>query len=191
LFEVTEDGADDGGGAGGADEARTLTSAHHPFTAPHQDDIELVWQQAAGAGAGAGAGASADMDVEALLQARAQHYDLVLNGWELGGGSIRIHSAALQRHVLENCLRLPAARVETFSHLLGALELGAPPHGGIALGLDRLVALLCRAPSLRDVIAFPKSAAGNELMTDAPSAATPEQLAEYHIAVATDNDEVM
>ena len=114
----------------------------------------------------------------------------------------RIHSSELQRHVLENvmklsetkvgaCLRacvvgsllMGVAQVEDFSHLLNALGHGSPPHGGFAVGLDRLVATLCGADSLRDVIAFPKSAAGKELMTGSPAPAAVADLAEYHIAV--------
>lgn len=84
---------------------------------------------------------------------------------------------------MEDVLQLPSSLVGSFEHLLSALSYGAPPHGGIALGLDRLVSVLVGASNVRDVIAFPKSTMGNELMTNAPAAATPEQLAEYHIAV--------
>ena len=80
------------------------------------------------------------------------------NGWELGGGSIRVHDAALQEAIMRTALDLPPAQVHSFTHLLDALRHGCPPHGGIALGLDRCLSLLCGAPSLRDVIAFPKSA---------------------------------
>jgi aspartyl-tRNA synthetase len=89
----------------------------------------------------------------------------------------------VQWHLLKDILRLPQAQLDTFTHLIDALGHGAPPHGGMALGLDRLVALLCRAPSLRDVIAFPKSMAGRELMTGSPAEVQPKQLEEYRIAV--------
>ena len=126
-------------------------------------------------------------DVEALvgggdpLAVAGQHYDMVLNGVEIGGGSIRIHDAETQRFVLESVLQLSPEVVGGFSHLLEALASGTPPHGGIAFGFDRLVATLCEAGSLRDVIAFPKSAMGNEPLTGAPAAVTVAQLAEYRL----------
>lgn len=123
--------------------------------------------------------------IRELLSIRAAHYDLVANGWEIGGGSLRLHRAEDQKAVFDNILRLPKHQVDGFRHLLQALENGAPPHGGIAFGLDRLVVLLSgsqAATSLRDVIAFPKSAIGNEPLTGAPAEATKAQLLEYHIA---------
>ncbi|KAK8779724.1 hypothetical protein V5799_018937 [Amblyomma americanum] len=136
----------------------SVRSNHHPFTAPHPDDARLLFTEP--------------------LSARGQHYDLVLNGWEVAGGSIRIHHAATQRHVLENILQ---EDVVELSHLLEALEAGAPPHGGIALGLDRLVCLACGAPSIRDVIAFPKSADGRDLMASAPAPLAPSERKLYHL----------
>ncbi|KAM7162182.1 aspartate--tRNA ligase, mitochondrial isoform 1-T2 [Macrochelys suwanniensis] len=138
-----------------------LESAHHPFTAPHPSDTSLIYSEPA--------------------KVRSQHYDLVLNGSEIGGGSIRIHNAELQRFVLETVLKEDP---ELLSHLLEALKCGAPPHGGIALGLDRLICLVAGAPSIRDVIAFPKSFKGRDLMSNAPDYITPEELEPYHIQVA-------
>ncbi|KAM4655561.1 aspartate--tRNA ligase, mitochondrial isoform 1-T7 [Amazona ochrocephala] len=138
-----------------------LEAAHHPFTAPHPSDTSLLYSDP--------------------TKVRSQHYDLVLNGNEIGGGSIRIHSAEQQRFVLEKVLKEDS---EVLSHLLEALELGAPPHGGIALGLDRLISLIVGAPSIRDVIAFPKSFRGRDLMGNAPDYVTPEELKPYHIQVS-------
>ncbi|NWY06389.1 SYDM protein, partial [Nothoprocta ornata] len=138
-----------------------LESAHHPFTAPHPSDMDLLYSDPA--------------------KVRSQHYDLVLNGNEIGGGSIRIHNAELQRFVLEKVLKEDS---EVLSHLLEALEFGAPPHGGIALGLDRLISLIIGTPSIRDVIAFPKSFRGRDLMGNAPDYVTPEELEPYHIQVS-------
>uniref|UniRef100_A0A8B9D0T0 Aspartyl-tRNA synthetase 2, mitochondrial n=1 Tax=Anser brachyrhynchus TaxID=132585 RepID=A0A8B9D0T0_9AVES len=138
-----------------------LESAHHPFTAPHPVDTNLLYSDP--------------------TKVRSQHYDLVLNGNEIGGGSIRIHNAEQQRFVLEKVLKEDS---EVLSHLLEALEFGAPPHGGIALGLDRLISLIVGAPSIRDVIAFPKSFRGRDLMGNAPDYVTPEELEPYHIQVS-------
>ncbi|XP_062437661.1 aspartate--tRNA ligase, mitochondrial [Rhea pennata] len=138
-----------------------LESAHHPFTAPHPADTSLLYSDP--------------------TKVRSQHYDLVLNGNEVGGGSIRIHNAELQRFVLEKVLKEDS---EVLSHLLDALEFGAPPHGGIALGLDRLISLIIGAPNIRDVIAFPKSFRGRDLMGNAPDYVTPEELEPYHIQVS-------
>uniref|UniRef100_A0A8D0LC70 Aspartyl-tRNA synthetase 2, mitochondrial n=1 Tax=Sphenodon punctatus TaxID=8508 RepID=A0A8D0LC70_SPHPU len=138
-----------------------LESAHHPFTAPHPSDADLLYTEPA--------------------KVRSQHYDLVLNGSEIGGGSIRIHNAKQQRFVLEAVLK---EDTELLSHLLEALEYGAPPHGGIALGLDRLICLITGASSIRDVIAFPKSFKGRDLMSNAPDYIVPEELEPYHIQVA-------
>ncbi|XP_078417644.1 aspartate--tRNA ligase, mitochondrial [Cetorhinus maximus] len=135
-------------------------SAHHPFTAPHPDDAHLIYTEPG--------------------KVRSQHYDLVLNGNEIGGGSIRIHNMELQHYVLETILKEDSG---SLSHLLEALDSGAPPHGGIALGLDRLIALTVGALSIRDVIAFPKSSRGRDIMSNAPDYVSPEELSPYHIQV--------
>ncbi|XP_074545720.1 aspartate--tRNA ligase, mitochondrial [Halichoeres trimaculatus] len=137
-----------------------LESAHHPFTAPLPEDAQLLYTEP--------------------LKVRGQHYDLVLNGCEIGGGSIRIHKASVQEHVLKNILREDPSLL---SHLLEALDSGAPPHGGIALGLDRLVSIMVGASSIRDVIAFPKSFRGHDLMSSAPDFVPEEELRSYHISV--------
>ena len=139
----------------------TLSSVHHPFTAPNPEDLELL--------------DSAPEKVRALA------YDVVLNGLELGGGSIRINDPALQRKVL-SMLGIDATTAQKrFGFLLDALSAGAPPHGGIALGFDRLAMVLAGASSLRDVIAFPKTTAARALFEDAPSAVPPEDLRELHL----------
>ncbi|KAJ1734835.1 aspartate--tRNA ligase msd1 [Coemansia biformis] len=136
-----------------------LSATHHPFTAPVEDDLPLLYTDPA--------------------RVRGQHYDLVLNGVELGGGSIRVHDPDVQQHIFHEVLRLAPDVEASFGHLVAALGHGCPPHGGIALGLDRLVAVLTGSTSLRDVIAFPKAASGRDLSVHAPAPATADQLAEY------------
>ncbi len=137
-------------------------SSHHPFTAPLPEDIPLLRSDP--------------------RRVRGQHYDIVVNGVELGGGSIRIHQPELQRLVFEEVLGLPADLVKArFGYMLEAFRYGAPPHGGIALGFDRLVALLCGTASIRDVIAFPKTAKGTCLMTESPGPVEARQLRELHL----------
>ena len=144
------------------EEEDRYVATHHPFTAPVPEDIDLL-----------------DSDPKAV---RGQHYDLVLNGVELGGGSIRIHQPGLQKKVFEEVLKIPADIVDSrFGYMLRAFEYGAPPHGGIAFGLDRMVAILTKKPSIRDVIAFPKNQKGQELMTGSPGTATEKQLRDLHI----------
>ena len=139
-------------------------SSHHPFTAPVAEDIPLL--------------ASDPKKV------RGQHYDIVVNGVELGGGSIRIHQPELQKIIFEQLLQIPPDVVKArFGYMLQAFKYGAPPHGGIALGFDRMVAMLCRTSSIRDVIAFPKTAKGTDLMTDSPAPVEPKQLRDLHIEV--------
>ncbi|MGA2543249.1 MAG: aspartate--tRNA ligase [Verrucomicrobiota bacterium] len=139
-------------------------SSHHPFTAPVTADIPLL--------------ASDPKKV------RGQHYDIVVNGVELGGGSIRIHQPEVQKLIFEQLLQIPPDLVKArFGYMLEAFKYGAPPHGGIALGFDRMVAMLCGASSIRDVIAFPKTAKGTDLMTDAPALVEAKQLRELHLEV--------
>ncbi len=143
------------------EEAGRYVSMHHPFTAPQADDLDLL-----------------DERPEAV-QARA--YDLVLNGNEIGGGSIRIHTRETQQKVFDVLGIDREEAEERFGFLLDAFRYGAPPHGGIALGLDRLVMLLAGADSLRDVIAFPKTQSGQEPMVQSPDWVDPEQLQELNL----------
>ncbi len=144
------------------EERKSYVATHHPFTAPVGEDERLL-----------------ESDPKAV---RGQHYDVVLNGMELGGGSIRIHQPALQKKIFEEVLKIPADVVESrFGYMLKAFTFGAPPHGGIAFGLDRMVALLCGTTSIRDVIAFPKTQKAQDLMAQSPTAVTAKQLKELHI----------
>jgi aspartyl-tRNA synthetase len=137
-------------------------SSHHPFTAPVTEDIPLLKTDP--------------------KKVRGQHYDVVVNGVELGGGSIRIHQPDVQKTIFEELLAIPPDMVKArFGYMLEAFRYGAPPHGGIALGFDRLIAILCGTPSIRDVIAFPKTAKGTDLMTDSPSTVEPKQLRDLHL----------
>ena len=139
-------------------------SSHHPFTAPVAEDIALLKTDP--------------------KKVRGQHYDIVVNGVELGGGSIRIHQPDLQKTIFEEVLQIPPEETKLrFGYMLEAFRHGAPPHGGIALGFDRLCAILCGTPSIRDVIAFPKTAKGVDLMTDSPAPVSPRQLRDLHIEV--------
>ncbi len=137
-------------------------ATHHPFTSPRDEDLGLL------------------EDDPGKVRARA--YDVVLNGTELGGGSIRIHRADVQRRVFQSLGISEAEAREKFGFLLDALRFGAPPHGGIALGLDRICMLAAGSSSIRDVIAFPKTTSGADLMSKAPSAVSDEQLRELGIA---------
>jgi aspartyl-tRNA synthetase len=143
------------------DEAQRYVALHHPFTAPAVDDI-------------------ADLKANARI-AVSRGYDMVLNGNEIGGGSIRIHNPAMQQTVF-NALGIDAEEArEKFGFLLRALELGAPPHGGIAFGVDRLMMLLTGSSSIRDVIAFPKTQKATCPLTEAPSSVARKQLTELHL----------
>jgi aspartyl-tRNA synthetase len=156
LFEETEEGG--------------MRPTHHPFTAPHPDDLALL-----------------ETDP---LKVRAQAYDVVLNGVELGSGSIRIHDSQLQGRMFELLKIAPEERESRFGHLLRALSFGAPPHGGIALGFDRLAMLMAGGETIRDVIAFPKNHKGIDLMMEAPSTVDQKQLDDVYIKLALPDDEV-
>ena len=150
------------------DEEGRFEAMHHPFTSPMDDDIEKML--------------TGDMNnKELLFSLRAKAYDIVLNGYEIGGGSIRIHRRDVQRKMFELLgISEEEAKVK-FGFLLDALEYGAPPHGGIALGLDRLVMIMVGASSIRDVIAFPKTSKAFCLMSGTPSTVEPKQLKELYI----------
>jgi aspartyl-tRNA synthetase len=149
----------------GFDDEGHLVAAHHPFTMPHPDDIDLL-----------------ETDP---LAVRSQSYDLVLNGWELGSGSIRIHRGDIQRRVF-SALGISEEDAEArFGFLLGAFRYGAPPHGGFAVGLDRLVAILAGEDNIREVIAYPKTQSGADLMSGAPRPISTRQLTELGIRVVS------
>jgi aspartyl-tRNA synthetase len=149
------------------EETKTWDAAHHPFTSPHEEDIQ------------AGRLTSDKGAVRALA------YDIVLNGTELGSGSIRIHRQDVQAEIFRSLGMSDAEAKERFGFFLDALEYGTPPHGGIALGLDRIVMILAGTTSLREVIAFPKTAKAIDLMCDSPAPATEQQLRELHLRVVT------
>ncbi|MEJ9280381.1 aspartate--tRNA ligase [Ureibacillus thermosphaericus] len=145
------------------EDEKRYTAAHHPFTRPFDEDIELM-----------------DTNPD---QVRAQAYDIVLNGYELGGGSLRIYERDLQEKMFKLLGFTEEQAKEQFGFLLEAFEYGVPPHGGIAMGLDRLVMILAGRNNLRDTIAFPKTATASCLLTDAPSEVSPKQLEELHLKV--------
>lgn len=144
-------------------------AAHHPFTAPKKEHVEML-----------------KTDKEKV---QANAYDVVLNGYELGGGSIRIHDQEMQKKMFEALGFSDEEAQEQFGFLMDAFKYGAPPHGGIALGLDRMVMLLSGRSNLRDVIAFPKTASATCLLTDAPSKVDDKQLEELHIQLNIENSE--
>ncbi|MBN2192789.1 MAG: aspartate--tRNA ligase [Polyangiaceae bacterium] len=148
------------------EEAKRWAAAHHAFTRPHDDHVDLI-----------------ERDPGKVLCYR---YDLVLNGFEIAGGSIRLHDPEVQQRVFTALGISDGEAQEKFGFLLSALRYGAPPHGGIALGMDRLAMLLTGATGIRDVIAFPKTQKGTDLMSNAPSPVSPQQLAELRIRVATE-----
>lgn len=158
LFTPSSESEPGQGGTAG------FSSTHHPFTAP-----------------------KTPADVDVLLtspsSATAAHYDIVVNGVELGGGSRRIHSAPMQEFIFRDILKMKPERIEDFRHLLDVLRSGCPPHAGIALGWDRLMAIMCGKESVRDVIAFPKSGRGEDLLVKSPNQMTRDQLATYHLKV--------
>jgi aspartyl-tRNA synthetase len=138
------------------DEGRPI-AAHHPFTMPYAEDLDLLEGDP--------------------LEVRSQAYDLVLNGWELGSGSIRVHDAETQFRVFSALGLTPAEAEERFGFLLRAFRYGAPPHGGFAIGMDRFTALLAGEENIREVIAFPKTQSGVDPLTGAPTPADPAALA--------------
>jgi aspartyl-tRNA synthetase len=140
-----------------------IAAVHHPFTRPTSDSLPLL-----------------DADP---LSAKAQAYDVVLNGYEIGGGSIRIHEQALQKKVFDILGITPEDAERRFGHMLRAFQYGAPPHGGIAWGFDRLVMLFCNEPNIREVIAYPKDQKAKDLMLGAPSPMPKTQIAELGIKV--------
>ncbi|KAK6527178.1 hypothetical protein TWF281_010371 [Arthrobotrys megalospora] len=136
-------------------------STHHPFTAPTISTRENL--------------------LTSPWKTLGHHYDIVLNGVELGGGSTRIHEAELQRSILEDVLKVPPEKMKTFKHLIEMLETGCPPHAGLAIGFDRLIAILAGRESIREVIAFPKNNRGQDLVVDSPGPVSEKQLEEYGI----------
>jgi aspartyl-tRNA synthetase len=144
---------------------KRYAAMHHPFTSPREEDLDKI-----------------ESDPSAC---KARAYDLVLNGSEIGGGSIRIHRPDIQERVFGTLGITPEKARARFGFLLDALESGAPPHGGIALGWDRIIALMCGETNIREVIAFPKTASAVDLMCDAPSAVDPEQLHELELEIKT------
>ncbi len=145
------------------EEEQQITAEHHPFTHPLEEDLEKL-----------------DSNPE---EVRAYAYDIVLNGVELGGGSIRIHEPGLQAKIFELLKITPEDAEKRFGHLLRAFKYGAPPHGGIALGMERIVMILEKEPNIREVMAFPKDQRSRDLMLDAPSEMPAEQVSEMHIDV--------
>jgi aspartyl-tRNA synthetase len=147
------------------EEEDRFVAAHHPFTSPKEEHLDYLQTDPA--------------------KCLAKAYDLALNGWEIGGGSVRIHREDVQSKVFR-ALKIDADEARAkFGFLLDALQYGAPPHGGIAFGLDRLVAMMAGSESIRDVIAFPKTQRAQDLLTQAPSGVDERQLRELHIRIRT------
>jgi aspartyl-tRNA synthetase len=156
LFSPSNDAEPGQGGAAG------LAATHHPFTSPKTaEDVDLLLTDP--------------------LSVRADHYDLVVNGVELGGGSRRIHSADMQTLIMKEVLQMSDERLGDFAHLIEVLRAGCPPHAGLALGFDRLVAVMMGRESVRDVIAFPKSGRGEDMLVKSPTRMTAGQLETYHL----------
>jgi aspartyl-tRNA synthetase len=145
------------------EEGKRWAAAHHPFTSPHEQDMDKLESDPA--------------------SVRALAYDVVLNGTELGSGSIRIHRQDIQQKIFKALGMTPDEAQARFGFFLEALTYGTPPHGGIALGLDRIVMILAGADSLREVIPFPKTAKAVDLMVDAPTPVSEAQLRELSIAI--------
>ena len=146
-----------------SEEEQRLMAMHHPFTSPKPEDFELL-----------------DTHPE---KARANAYDMVCNGQEIGGGSVRIHDSALQQKIFKILGLTPDIVEKRFKYLVRAFKYGAPPHAGLAYGLDRLVSIFAGLDSIRDCIAFPKNNSGRDVMVNAPTALEPEQLQELNLKV--------
>jgi aspartyl-tRNA synthetase len=156
------------------EEEERFQAMHHPFTSPADEDMDMLFSAQT-------SGAYAADNRQRMAAIRAKAYDIVLNGYEIGGGSIRIHRQDVQRKMFEVLNISEDEGRMKFGFLLDALAFGAPPHGGIALGLDRLTMIMVGATSIRDVIAFPKTQKAFCLMSGAPSAVEQKQLRELHI----------
>ncbi|MDQ6859847.1 MAG: aspartate--tRNA ligase, partial [Verrucomicrobiota bacterium] len=144
-------------------------AVHHPFTRPHPDDVPLL-------------------DAQKFGEVRAEAYDVVLNGVEIGGGSIRIHEQDLQAKMFSVLGVDEEQQQVMFGHMLRAFRLGAPPHGGIAFGLDRMVMLICGETSIREVMAFPKNNRGQDLMSQSPSDVDARQVRDLGMKLAGDKE---
>jgi len=147
----------------GVDEDGNVQAAHHPFTMPHMDDLDLILTDP--------------------LKVRSQAYDLVLNGWELGSGSVRIHRADIQALIFQGLGISDEEAESRFGFLLGAFKYGAPPHAGFAFGIDRLTAIFAGEENIREVIAYPKTQSGADLMTGAPKNITERQVRDLRIKI--------
>jgi aspartyl-tRNA synthetase len=149
------------------EDEKRFVSTHHPFTSPLDEDMAKLQSR----------------EREVVESVKSKAYDIVVNGSEIGGGSIRIHRMDVQQKVFSLLGIEPEAQKQKFGFLLDALQYGAPPHGGIALGLDRLIMILRGTTNIRDVIAFPKTQSGADLMCGSPSPVDDKQLKEVHIRI--------
>ena len=161
------------------DDENRYTAMHHPFTSPKVEDMKYMEKDPK----------TGKFDQEKIGKVRANAYDMVINGCEVGGGSIRVHDRELQSKVFDLLGFTKEEAESQFGFLLGAFEYGAPPHGGLAFGLDRLCMILGGAKSIRDYIAFPKNNGGRDLMINAPDKIMKEQMEELSIASTVKVDE--